>query len=156
MGYQKKQNKNKMKRFTRLTKNVFGLILIGIMILSFTSCTQKITFLTSSVVPAAQGYVKIKTDDNQNYDIQIQISGLAEVERLQSFKHIYVVWMETDQGVMENLGQLNSSTGFLSKKLKASLETVSSYKPIKIFITAEDEINVRYPGNQLVLSTARF
>ncbi len=58
--------------------------------------------------------------------------ALAEVEKLQISKHNYVVWMETDQEKTENLGQLNSSSGFFSKKMKASLETRSSYKPAQI------------------------
>ena len=92
------------KKLNNLTKNIFLGILILIMIFSFTSCAVRSTFLTSSVVPAAEGKVKIKRDKNQNYVIQIYVSNLAEVERLQTSKHNYVVWMETDQGKTENLG----------------------------------------------------
>jgi hypothetical protein len=63
----------------------------------------------------------------------------------------YVVWMLTDQGIMKNIGRVNSSN-----KLKVSFETVSSFKPIKIFITAEDDEDVQYPGQQVVLSTDKF
>ena len=112
--------------------------------------------ITSSVVPAAQGKVKVKRDRDQNYDIKIQVTNLAQAEKLQSSKNNYVVWMETDQGKTENLGQLNTASGFLSKKMKASLETVSSYKPVKIYVTAEENTNVQYPGQQVVLSTSNF
>jgi len=54
------------------------------------------------------------------------------------------------------LGQINSLKSYLSKQLKASLETVFSFKPTKIFITAEDEISAEYPGRQVVLSTNKF
>jgi hypothetical protein len=52
---------------------------------------------------------------------------------------------------MKNIGRVNSSN-----KLKVSFETVSSFKPIKIFITAEDDEDVQYPGQQVVLSTDKF
>lgn len=127
-----------------------------LMIFTFNSCTVKKTFLTSAVVPAAQGDVTITRDNNKNYVIKVDVSNLAEVERLQSSKNSYVVWMKTDKGKTENLGQLSSSTGFLSKQLKGSLETVSSYKPARIFITAEDNINAQYPDLVVVLTTDTF
>ncbi len=146
----------KTKRIGRLIKNGFLGILMTLMVFLFNSCAVNSTFLPSSVVPAAQGKVKVKRDKNQNYVIQIEIRNLAEVEKLQTSKNNYVVWMETDQGKTENLGQLNSTTALFSKKWKASLETVSSYKPVKIFITAEDNTDVQYPGEQVVLSTTNF
>jgi len=147
----------KTKPLIFLKKNILSGILILLMTFSFNSCAVKTPFLNSSLVPAAQGNVKIKRDNkNQNYVIKIEVIGLAEVERLQTFKHNYVVWMETDQGKTENLGQLNSSSGFLSKKLKASLETVSSYKPSEVFITAEENTDVQEPGPELILSTGKF
>lgn len=106
-----------------------------------------------SVVPAAKGTVKVKQDNNKNYVIDVKIQDLAEIERLQSTKQTYVVWMETDRGNTENVGQLKSSRSFLSKQKTASLQTVSSFQPVKIYVTAESGIDVRYPGNQIILTT---
>jgi hypothetical protein len=44
-------------------------------------------------------FIIIKTHNNQNKVIQIQISDLAEIERLQISKQT----METDQGSIENV-----------------------------------------------------
>ena len=134
---------------------VLGL-LTTIVMFSFASCTKKIAFLTSSVVPAARGYVEVKTDKNKNYGINIQLLDLAEVKRLQPSKQTYVVWMVTDENVTKNIGQIKSSTGMMSKQLKASFETVSPNKPVKIFVTAEDDAITTYPSNQVVLSTDKF
>jgi hypothetical protein len=134
-------------------KNVLKLTLLGIMVAmlaSFSSCSKKVAFLTSSVVPAAEGFVQVKKDKNENYSILLKISNLAEVDKLQPPKKTYVVWMETDRGLTKNIGQLVSS-----KNLNANFETVSSFKPIKIFLTAEDNENIQYPGN-VVLSTDVF
>lgn len=137
-------------------KKLFTGFLALIMLLSFTSCGKNIAFQNSSVVPAAEGKVSVKKDSNKNYSIGIKISNLAEVNRLQPSKNVYVVWMETENSVVKNIGQIKSDTGFMSSKLKATFETVTSFEPSKIFITAEDNADVKYPGMQLILTTNRF
>ena len=117
---------------------------------------RKVVFLSSPIVPAARGYVKVKRDINENYLIQVKISNLAEVNRLQPSKQVYVVWMITDHEITDNIGQINSSTTFLSTKLKASFLKVSVSKPIKIFITAEEDAITQTPNEQIILSTDRF
>jgi len=146
----------KTQQLNKLTKNLFSGILMIAMMLFITSCATSETFLNSSVVPGATGKVKVKKDGNQNYLIKLQVEDLASIERLQSSKQMYVVWMETERGNYENLGQLNTSTGFLSKQRTASLETVSSFKPVRLFITAENEKNVRYPDQETILTTGMF
>jgi hypothetical protein len=137
----------------------FNTLLAALLILfafSFSACSKKVNFLTSDVVPAARGYVTVKSDNNNNYVIQVFLSSLAEVQRLEPAKETYVVWMETDKHVTKNLGQIKSSSSLLSKKLKATFESVSALKPVKVFITAENDASLQYPGTQVVLSTDRF
>ena len=133
------------------SKNFFLGILTTMMILSFVSCSTKALFQTSSVVPAAKGQVIVKKDKNNNYVIHMKISNLAGVERLEPVRQTYVVWMLTDQGLTKNIGRVNSSSN-----LKVSFKTVSSFKPTQIFITAEDNESAQFPGEQVVLSTAKF
>lgn len=146
----------KTEKFRRPAKSIFLTIFVLVMVIPFTSCAKKYTFLNSTVVPAAKGFVKVKKDNNMNYIIKVEVSDLAEVERVQASKTTYVVWMETDEGNIENQGQLKSSTSFLSRRHTASLETASSYKPVKIFITTEKGVNVQFPARQLVLTTEKF
>ena len=129
---------------------------IMLLIIPFNSSAKKHKFKQSTVVPAAEGYVKVKTDNNQNYLIKVEIVNLAGIERMESSKTTYVVWMKTDQGNTENLGQLKSSSGLFSRQLQASLETVSSYQPVMIYVTTESDININYPGNQIVMTTGEF
>jgi len=145
---------------TQKTKkhNIY-LFLVGIfalLLFSSTTCVKKVPFQNSTVVPAAQGSVKVRQDKNKNYAIEVAIVDLAEIGRLQSSKKTYVVWIETETGKFENIGQLKSSTGFLTKQHKASLGTVTSFKPVKIFVTAEDGVNIRYPDSQVILTTSSF
>mgnify|MGYP003605335035 CR=1 FL=1 len=140
---------------TRIRRLLLTMLTI-ISFASFTSCSQKIAFQNSTVVPAAQGIVTIKKDNNKNYAIKIKISNLAEVQRLQTTKNVYVVWIETEENRIKNIGQIKSNTGFISSKLKASFETVTSFQPTKVFITAEENQDVVYPGYQMVLTTNKF
>jgi len=133
------------------SKNFFLGILTTMMILSFVSCSTKALFQTSSVVPAAKGQVIVKKDKNNNYVIHMKISNLAGVERLEPVRQTYVVWMLTDQGLTKNIGRVNSSSN-----LKVSFKTVSSFKPIQIFITTEDNESAQFPGEQVVISTEKF
>lgn len=135
---------------------IFISLIVMMFILVFTSCSKKVAFQTSSIVPAARGDVKIKKDENKNYRIQIKLENLAEVNRLEPSKSVYVVWMETDGARVKNIGKIKSDSKFLSSKLKASFETVSPLKPTKIFITAEDSADIQFPGMQLIMETRNF
>ncbi|RYY01099.1 MAG: hypothetical protein EOO53_19795 [Gammaproteobacteria bacterium] len=147
-----------MKYIQTVLQGKTNIVFITLLVIAiaFTSCASKLRFNTSSVVPAAEGTVKVKKDDNNNYNIKISLSNLAAPDRLQPSKKMYIVWMEADDQVNKNIGQINTSTGFLSGKLKADFETVSATKPIRIFITAEDDANVQYPDSRVVLSTNQF
>jgi hypothetical protein len=142
--------------FKILVKTTFLFALATMMVVSFFSCATKATFATSSVVPAAQGIVTVKKDKNNNYSIRIHIENLDEVTMLEPSKRTYVIWLVSNKAETRNIGQVNSSSGTFSDKLKVYFETVSSYKPSKIFITAEDDATILHPGTQVVLATNRF
>lgn len=143
--------------FTSITHHpfrVFFLVLIAA--LALTACSRKLTFQKSEVVPAAEGKVKIKKDDNNNYRIDINISNLAKPERLTPSRRYYIVWLETSRNNLKNLGQIKTESGFFTGNLKATFSTVVPQKPERIFITAEDNLREVYPGSQLILTTSTF
>jgi len=146
----------KRTQFKTLAKSILLGTLTAMLLFSFSSCATKARFAISSVVPAAQGYVKVKKDKNNNYAIKIEIINLAESSRLQPPRKTYVVWLVSNKDETRNIGQVNTSSGTFSRKLKASFSTVSSFNPVKIFITAEDDPAILYPSTQVVLSTNRF
>ncbi|MHA8065699.1 hypothetical protein V7S76_03345 [Aquirufa sp. ROCK2-A2] len=131
---------------------VFFSVICSVLLVG-SACSRPTTFLTSSIVPAAEGTIRLKKDKNKNYVIDVKFVNLAEVERLQPPRKAYVVWMENEEGRAKNLGQINSSHEMITKKLKASFETVSPFKPTKIFVTAEDELNVNFPSSMIVLES---
>ena len=137
-----------MKQIT-LVKNTFLALLVALMLFSCSSCATQKPFLISSVVPAARGTIQVKQDKNSNYVINIQLSNLAEPERLQPPKKTYVVWMVTANNTTRNIGQIKPSNG----ALKASFQTISSSKPTKVFITAEDDATIQFWSSPIVLTT---
>jgi hypothetical protein len=129
-------------------KRAFLAFSVLLLLFNLSSCAKKTVFNTSSVTPAARGNVKIKKDKNDNYNIELQISYLAEPERLDPPKKYYVVWMTSDDTSAINLGQIVGTS-----KLKVKFETVSALKPKKIFVTAENDSSTQYPSYTMVLET---
>ncbi|MEC5165666.1 hypothetical protein RCH18_001397 [Flavobacterium sp. PL11] len=134
--------------------NLLLVVLLSVFLLM--SCRKNIPFENSSVVPAAQGNVSIKMDDNKNYSIHVKITNLAEAKRLQPSKSVYIIWINTEENTIKNIGQIKTEKGFVSSKLEGKFETVTSFKPTKVFITAEDTEFVEFPGNQIILETKIF
>ncbi len=134
------------------------LLLIAAVTLIFpiNACAQRVKFSKSEVVPAAEGAVKIRKDKNNNYLIKVNIDNLAAPERLTPPRQAYVLWMVTEENMPKNIGKIKVSTKFLSTKLKASFETVSSIKPRRIFITAENDASVQYTDYEVILTTNNF
>ncbi len=141
----------KKNKFFGSARGIFAIPVIVAMTIFLNACSKKISFAQSSVVPAAEGTVKWKKDKNNNYTIEIRVIRLAQPDRLQPSKKVYVVWMDTKSNGVKNIGQLKSSSGILSKTLKASLKTVTSFEPVSFFITAEDDGTIAYPGTQVIL-----
>ena len=131
-------------------------LLIALLVITLSSCSKNIRFQTSTVVPGAEASVKLSKDDNRNNRIVMTVTNLADPTRLRPAKKTYVVWMETTQGSARNIGQLVSETSYFSSARKATLTTTTPFKPVKFFVTAENDANIQYPGNQLILTTNEF
>ncbi len=83
--------------------------------------------------------------------LKFRIEHLAEIESLEPAKQTYVVWMVIDGDITKNIGRINSTNN-----LKVSFETVSSFQPIKIFITTEEDENAQEPSWNIILTTDNF
>jgi PBP1b-binding outer membrane lipoprotein LpoB len=135
-----------MKRIHTISK----LLLLAFLLVS---CSTKMNFAPSSVVPAATGHVKIKKDNNKNYIVTVSVLNLADPKNLNPSRKVYVVWLEDENNSTKNIGQITSSSSMFSKALKGEVQATATSKPGRIFITAEDDGNVQSPGSQMVLTT---
>lgn len=133
------------------SKNLLFTVYMFVMIIGISSCAKKSMFMVSPNQPAARGSVEVKKDKNNNYHIKIDLTSLSESNRLSPPKSHYVVWMVSDSNINKNIGQIKSSSN-----LKAAFETVSATKPTRVFITAEDDPNLQYPGTMVVLTTEKL
>lgn len=109
--------------------------------LVITSCSRKVAFPISTVLPAAQATVSVKTDKNNNYAVELKVKNMAGPERLTPARNAYVVWMETAQSGTKNLGQLS-----INRKLEGELKTTTPFRPTRFIITAEDNAATTFPG----------
>ena len=128
---------------------------LGISLLLGSCSTTKMTFVTSSVVPAATGEVKVKKDKNKNYVINVAVLNLADPKKLTPAKESYLVWMESSGNSVKKLGQIDTSSGFLSKTMKGEVSATAVAEPTRLFITAENDVSVQYPTGDVVLTTNR-
>lgn len=128
--------------------------LVAVLLLG--SCAKKIGFNPSTTVPGATGSVKIKKDEHQNYTINLSVRNLPKPDDLQPPKRSYTAWVETNDNRNLNIGTINSSKGLFSKSRKGELETKSSFRPVRIFITPENDREPQIPGAEPILSTNLF
>jgi multidrug efflux pump subunit AcrA (membrane-fusion protein) len=144
-----------MNQLIKMSRPVWGKLFLSGLLGAFllASCSKKMIFSTSAILPAATGSVKVSRDKNKNYSLNLSAVNMAPPDRLTPPYKFYVVWVETPEDGVKNLGQLVSSNSLISKTLKASFKTTTPYKPVRVFITAENEVTVTYPGNLVVLST---
>jgi hypothetical protein len=141
-----------MKTNLNYLRVVLFLVLSFVLLQIYSSCAKSIEFENSNIVPAARGKVSVKKDKNDNYNIKLELSYLAEPDRLSPPKKYYVVWLSSDTNQMPlNIGQIVGTS-----KLHVEFESVSSSKPKRIFVTAEDDVTTQYPSQYIVLETSKF
>jgi hypothetical protein len=129
--------------------------LLAIAMIALTSCGKKISFLPSTVIPTAKGYVKIKEDKNDNYAVNLQVKDIVKSKELQPSKKVYVVWVETMENRAHHLGKLESSKSLFSGTRKGQLKTVTPAKPVRVYVTAEDNGTPQFPS-EVILTTKLF
>ncbi|MFZ0489204.1 MAG: hypothetical protein WBV11_07805 [Salegentibacter sp.] len=143
-----KKEKNSISDLLSRTIWAAGFICLLMML---NSCAKRVVFPASEMVPAAKAVVQIDKSKNANYNIALKVDNLAEPERLTPSRKYYSVWMETKKHGTLNIGNLK-----VNRKNKASLETVTPYEPIRIYITAEDKQDPGTPSTQTILNSEDF
>lgn len=144
------ENNDKRKK-PLAVKDAFRILIFIFAAILISSCSKKVTFPVSEVVPAAEAVVKVDKDSNGNYEIELDVNNLAAPDRLSPERRYYVVWMVTKKHGTINVGKLD-----INRKNNGELKTNTPYEPIRIFITAEDDSQPVIPSTQVVLNSGNF
>ncbi|HLO89785.1 MAG: hypothetical protein ACM3ME_10720 [Chloroflexota bacterium] len=107
-----------------------------------TACGKTTRFPVSAYAPAADIKAKTKIDKNNNHVITVTAKNLANADRIDSGS-TYVLWMETKNNEVKNLGQLENKNAET-----ASLTTVTPFEPKEFFITLENSGSVSSPSGK--------
>ena len=141
----------KTRKKTLSIQDSFKILSFIFAAIMLSSCAKKVVFPTSQVLPAADAVVKIDKNDNNNYELKLEVENMAQPDRLNPPRKTYVVWM-----VSERTGTINMGNLKINRKLNGSIEAVTPFKPICFFITAEEEQDVDSPSTQVVLNSENF
>jgi len=127
------------------------LLVMAVLILSSMSlagCATKVAVTPSATLPAAAGETKLTRDANGNTVVNLKVRHFAPVQNLQPPKSTYVVWVETPDRQLMNLGQLR-----IGQDREGKLTATTPFKTFRLLISAEDFPTVKQPSNQVVLVT---
>lgn len=140
-----------MKKKEITIKDAFRILSFVFAAVLVTACSKRVVFPDSQALPGADVELKIDRNKNNNYELEMELENLAQPNRLTPPRDTYVVWLVTERHGTINIGNLKPSN-----RNKASLTTVTPYKPIRVFITAEDKQEVISPSSQVVLNSEEF
>lgn len=119
-------------------------ILLGLLL--FPSCKMTATFKDSSVLPNARGTADATHTKDDHFALVVRVEHLAGPEFLTPPKKVYVVWVETKRRGTTNVGVLT-----IDSNKTGTLSTTMAYKPLNVFITAENSAQAFLPEGQIVL-----
>lgn len=129
--------------------------LLGLSMMSLMACGSTSDLLTSCFIPVSP-YVKVKADRHDQYRITFYQSHLMKIPQGQSEKQSYVVWMVTDSGVTQNIGVLRASSWLSTGAFKSTFRPGLYERPVRIYITVEDDPGILTSNTAIVYSTSRF
>ena len=132
-------------------KTIHSLAITLLISVAISSCTPKMSFVNSTIVPSATGDINVKKDKNKNYIIDVNVLNLADPKKLSPAKNTYLVWMESKTDPVQKLGQITPS----GKALQGKLRATTTSEPTDVFITAEDNTDLQYPDGQVILTTKK-
>ena len=108
---------------------------------------RDVDMMAGQATPAARCTIHIHQGDNRNSELDLKAESLAAPSSLTPPKNAYVVWIQAPNEAPQNHGQI-----VVDKDQKGELKTVTPYKRFKVFITAEEQAQLRSPEGPTVLS----
>ncbi len=126
------------------------------MILLISGCSKRINFPPSAVVPGVEPRAKVKKTDDGDYRVTLDVNHLVRPEQLSPPKKHYVVWINTVNEGVKNIGELKNRSGMLANTRRANFERTVNQKPTQIFVTAENSTDMKFAGDHTVFRSETF
>jgi hypothetical protein len=98
-------------------------------------------------VPASEGTVSATAGDNGNTNVTIRVKHLAPPSKLAPDATIYVVWIQPQNGDVQNAGGMA-----LNDNLEGSLAAVTPHRQFLLIVTPEVNGQVAQPTNEPVFT----
>jgi hypothetical protein len=116
------------------------------MVGTLAGCAKKVSLAGTPLVPAADGQLRISTDNNNNTKVKLTVAHLAPAAALSPPQSIYVVWTRTEDGSPQKQGILE-----VGDNRKGELEFVTPAQTFEVVVTAEPSPEVQFPSNLIAL-----
>jgi uncharacterized lipoprotein YddW (UPF0748 family) len=124
---------------TKIMKTIPYLMAL-VVVLLVSSCATTAKFPISSIAPASDIKAIKKTDSNKNITLEIVARNLASPDRLNPPGKVYSIWIVTNEYGVKNVGQL-----MVDNAEKTTFKTVTPFDFNEVFITVENEGDLKYP-----------
>jgi len=121
---------------------------LAVFVLALSGCANKARVVTTPLVPAAVGEVKVSTDDNANTNVKLEVKYLAPPSTLSPPRNAYVVWTRTGSGTPEKQGVLE-----IGDDREGEIEFITSARDFQLVVTAEDSAAVTYPSSAVTMES---
>lgn len=100
----------------------------------------------TTLVPAADGSVKMGTDSNGNTSVELNVKHLAKPESLTPPATSYVVWFQSSGTAPQNKGVLR-----VDDELEGNFKAVTPFKVFALMVTAENDPRASSPSSTVIL-----
>ncbi len=121
-------------------KNIIN-VLVVIAVILIAACSNTAKFPVSQVAPGAEIKAKTRVDQDNNKVLTINAKNLESPANVDPGSTEYVVWIETDDKGLRNIGRLESKDDNT-----AVFKAETPYEYSEIIITAESRANVSQPS----------
>jgi hypothetical protein len=126
--------------------------LVTICLLVSASCaTREVVFQDSPLQPAAVVRAKVRLDRNENSLIDLELKHVAPAAKLWPPRAVYMVWAESSEGRLFQLGQLR-----VNEKREGYFQGTTALERFRLIITAEDDAQPAEPSQPYMLATDYF
>lgn len=110
-----------------------------------------VVFQDSPELPAALATATIRSDENRNTLVELELQHVAPAAKLWPPRSTYIVWAESSEGRIFQLGQLH-----VNERREGSFRGTTALDHLRLIITAENDPRPEQPSTPYMLATDFF